>query len=210
MTRVAIDALQKDDTSQALIAQPCMILSNGAELSPEQRTSVLESVARRLTAACATPDVLTEMVSTSESFSWLTVPNLVTDSPLNIVRIQIQLRAGGQSSMTLELLNLAANLKATTDVQPQLDLIMKETQDTLEIVREAVKNGRSFPIPLGLHWPDLTFTHGGFGERATDSPSPITAIWGTHQPSKRDWLEYLILLHPAMQDTVTAALEELK
>ena len=35
-------------------------------------------------------------------------------------------------------------------------------------------------------------------------------LWGTHQPSKRDWLEYLILLHPAMQDTVADALEKLQ
>jgi hypothetical protein len=209
ITRVAVDALQKDDAIPALVAQACMILSHGSELSPEQRTSILASLARRLTAACATPDALTEMVSTAESFGQFTVPNLVTDSPLNIARIQIHVRASGQSSMTLELLNLVDKLQGTTDVRPQLDLIMKETQDTLEIVHESVKNGQSSLGSLGLHWPDLTFTHGGFGGQAIDSPSPITGIWGTHPPSKRDWLEYLILLHPAMQDTVADALEKL-
>ena len=35
-------------------------------------------------------------------------------------------------------------------------------------------------------------------------------LWGTHDPTKQDWLKYLILLHPAMKDTVDAALAKLE
>ena len=223
ITRVAIDALPKDDTSPSLVAQACMILSNGAELSPEQRTSVLESVARRLTAACVTPDILTGMVSTSETFGPFTVPNLIAESPLSVVQVQIHVEAREQSSMVLELLDLVAKLKATADVQPQLDLVMKETQDTLEIVHSQIQQlpesqkrlpggfgrGPGNPLSLALGWPDLTKMDGRFGP-PDSGPDKFKLLWGTHLPSKRDWLEYLILLHPAMQDTVADALEKLK
>jgi hypothetical protein len=28
--------------------------------------------------------------------------------------------------------------------------------------------------------------------------------WGEHVPTRQDWRKYIILLHPAMQDIVTA------
>ena len=36
-------------------------------------------------------------------------------------------------------------------------------------------------------------------------PNPsLIMTWGEHVPTQKDWMKYIILLHPAMQDIVTA------
>jgi len=40
-------------------------------------------------------------------------------------------------------------------------------------------------------------------------PVATAILWGTHEPTADDWLEYLTLLHPVMKDTVDAALAKL-
>ena len=36
-------------------------------------------------------------------------------------------------------------------------------------------------------------------------PNPVLIMtWGEHVPAQKDWMKYIILLHPAMQDIVTA------
>jgi len=41
-------------------------------------------------------------------------------------------------------------------------------------------------------------------------PLATLQLWGTHKPTADDWLEYLILLHPVMKDTVDAALARME
>jgi hypothetical protein len=68
---------------------------------------------------------------------------------------------------------------------------------------------------VNLFWPGLTTN--------VDLTTPIPpgqphrqdvwlfkVLWGEHVPSKEDWLKYLILLHPAMKETVVDALEKSK
>ncbi len=234
ITRVAVDAIENDDTSPSLVAQACMILSRGADLTPEQRERVLTSVSRRLSQLCAAPDSWTDMVQINDSFS--NVGSVIRmDSPLGAVRIEMAVRASmvrdipvTESSLLLEMLTLVVKLDGTASVQPQLDLIMKETQETLariypqrEHAPESMRNmlesirrsGRRSPFVVNLVWPALTASDAspqGGAPSIAGTQGSIQLLWGDHQPSKRDWLEYLILNHPAMKDTVAGAIEKLK
>ncbi len=236
ITRVAVEAFEKNDTSLPLVAQACSILANGAALSQEQRTSVLNSLANRLSSRCATPDTLTELVPIGGEFLRFSNPQILPNSSFSSTRIQIvgQHRTLASSCLVLELLSLVGKLDGVTAVQNQLDLVLNETQDTLVLINsqhakllEANKSrngnvggfGRgSSPFIVSLAWPELTDSDAGFtrGNNPALAGAPGTGplatvqLWGTHKPAARDWLEYLILLHPVMKDTVDAALAKME
>ena len=236
ITRVAVEAFEKNDTSLPLVAQACSILANGAELSQEQRTSVLNSLVNRLSSRCATPDTLTELVPIGGEFLRFSVPQILPNSSFSSTRIQIvgQHRTLASSCLVLELLSLVGKLDGVTAVQHQLDLVLNETRDTLELINsqhakllEANKSrngnasgfGRgSSPFIVALAWPELTDSDAGPGRNNNPAlagapgtgPLATVQLWGTHEPTARDWLEYLILQHPAMQDSVAAALAKME
>lgn len=235
ITRVAVEAFEKNDTSLPLVAQACSILANGAELSQEQRTSVLNSLANRLSSRCATPDTLTKLVPIGGEFLRFSIPQILSNSSFSSTRIQIvgQQRPSSSSCLVLELLSLVGKLDGVTAVQNQLDLVLNETQDTLVLINsqrakllEANKSrngnaggfGRgSGPFIVALAWPELTDSDAGLGRNNNPAlagapgigPLATVQLWGTHKPAARDWLEYLILLHPVMKDTVDAALAKM-
>ena len=233
--RHAVEALANADTSPSLVTHACMILANGAELNPEQRTVVLPAVARRLADACQSPEKLTLMVQMGDDFSTLSLPDIFQESPLQFVNLQIQHARSfvrdipvTETSMTLQLLNLAFKLDQGESFQPQLDQILDATKGGLEIINSqrlayaqtienrgrGVFSGRVPPNRGGpsveLSWPSLTSSAPsgpfGFGPRGTDATK---LIWGDHESKPRDWHKYLILLHPVMKDTVDAALAKL-
>ena len=228
ITRVAIETIGNAKASRQLIAQACIILANGADLNPEERTIILTSISSRLTAACATLDKLTELVPIADEFTRFSVPEIVQTNPFSTVRIQFSVRSRQSWVCPVqEMLNLVGQLEGATIVQPQLDLIFQEAQETLELINSqrvkqeanrsrnsntnASRRGAS-PLIVQLEWPELTDTDGGVIGSSRDAGGPLatTMLWGTHKPTKQDWLKYLILLHPVMKDTVDAALAKLE
>ena len=232
---IAIETMEKAQANPQLVAQACMILANGAELTPEQRAVVLTSTSNRLTAACATPNALTSMVAIGDEFAMFSVPEIVPDNLFSAVRIQIDVQnrtSACASSPVLDMLTLVRKLDGIAALQPQLDLVLNETRDTLELInsqlaiheanRSRSGNARgssrgASPFFVQLAWPALTVIDNGASRNFGGMPglsrtqTPATAIlWGTHEPTADDWLEYLILLHPAMKDTVDAALAKME
>ena len=235
ITRVAVEAFEKNDTPLPLVAQACSILANGAELSQEQRTSVLNSLANRLSFLCATSDTLTELVPIAEAFSRFSVPQILPNSSFSSVRVQIVVQHRSSAScQVLEMLSLVGKLDGVAAVQHQLDLVLNETHDTLELInsqhaklQEAnrSRNGNtdglrrgSSPFIVALAWPELTDSDAGMSRNNNTAlagvpdigPLATLQLWGTHKPTADDWLEYLILLHPVMKDTVDAALARME
>ncbi len=228
ITHVAVEALEKSDTPVTLVAQACSILANGAELNQEQRTSVLNSLANRLTSLSTTPDTLTELVPIAEAFSGFSVPQILPNDAFSSVRVQIVAQhRSSESSLVLEMLTLVGKLDGVASVQPQLDLVLEETHDTLELINsrhvkweEAKRSpgafGRSSPFIVDLAWPELTGSDGGMSRNSTGLaggpgkvPLATLQLWGTYEPTADDWLKYLILLHPTMKETVDAALAKI-
>jgi len=63
---------------------------------------------------------------------------------------------------------------------------------------EKIPCNRVYGYRVILQWPGLTRR----GEPNRNSGFNI--LWGEHVPTQQDWMKYIILLHPAMQDIVTA------
>jgi hypothetical protein len=64
-----------------------------------------------------------------------------------------------------------------------------------------------------LQWPSLQTGNVNqavdqFGNSARFQELQTATLWGKHEPTKLDWLEYFILLHPAMTERVTQAVKE--
>ncbi len=229
ITRVAVEALRTDDTHLPLVAQACSILANGAELTPEQRSSVVTSIAHRLTFDSAHLAKLTEIQPITDSFADFTIPKIVRNSSFSSVRLQVAHRRGVAACPVLEMLSLVGKLDEVTSIQPQLDSLMNETQSALELIQ--AENAKQMELNKGsngnrgssgsgfgveLTWPELSSSDIGInrGNIGTivpgNQPLGTMKLWGTHEPTKQDWLKYLILLHPVMKDKVDAALARLE
>ena len=226
---VAVNAMQNDDTPLPLVVQACSILANGAELTSEQRTSVVTSLANRLTLDTTHFEKLIEMVPIVEPFAGFTMPQVVPIKSLSLVQLQMAYSRGTAACPVLEMLSLAEKLDAAMSVQPQLDALMIETQPTLELFHaeyakqmENSKGGNGNRGSFGsgfnveLTWPELASSDKGVSRGSIGTyvpgnrPLGTMRLWGTHEPTKPDWLKYLILLHPVMKDTVDAALAKLE
>lgn len=233
----AVRVLEKVDSDPSLVVQACIILANGAVLTEEQKTAVLTFVQRRLEDASKSPEALTEMVPLIGAFSNMAVPNVGNSTGLGFVELLIDIgnswvanADGTSTSLVLQLLNVVTAIDSDKRCQAQLRKIFESTREVFEIVnarrladiasREkamgaqfGLQSRRSNRLPLGLYWPSLTANVDASTPIRPGSPDSLEAmafktLWGEHVPSKQDWLEYLILLHPAMQDVVTAEIEK--
>lgn len=231
IVRRAVSVFQNKNAAPSHVAQACMILAHGAELTAEQTASVLSAVQWRLEQAVQSADALTEMAMTPGSFTSIASPGSASESALRFVNLNVEVRRSmlqnvpvSQCSVTLQLLNLVSAIHAEMPCRPQLESILTATRDVFEIMQtqrlaanQAIRlennAARQFALSrVELLWPDLTTdavpdapSQSGFGR----SPSAISfkLLWGDHIPTRQDWLKYLILLHPAMQDRVSSALQ---
>ncbi|GEM_PF-5374132 len=96
--RVAVDTVGNADAASQLVAQACCILTHGAELYADQRTSVLKSLANRLSIACTSQDKLTEMVEISMYFREFCFPQSGSEKEFTSVGMQILAERGPATS----------------------------------------------------------------------------------------------------------------
>jgi serine/threonine protein kinase len=229
ISETAVRVLEKADSDSSLVVQACMILANGAVLTEEQKVKVLTSIQRRLEGASKSPETLTEMVSVKSSFRDFAAPSFGKKSKLGIANLRIGDGSSSDASLVLQLLNTVSAIDHGKVCQPQVQMIFESSRGVFDIINaqrladpashEQTKEGKAGfrqrlnRYPLDLYWPSLT---AGVDESTPIHPGGFEALqaiafktlWGEHVPSKQDWLKYLILLHPAMQDVVTAEIEK--
>jgi serine/threonine protein kinase len=234
VTRHAITVFSSESPTDALVVQACMILGHGVELDPQQRAIIASSLARRLAAFCDAPDTMVTRVQTPEDFAQFSTPRISANSPLREIVITINVRHSYSNSIpvldqypVLHLLNLAEILDNGQSVQPELGRLMNTALATLEIINtrrqewaKASQNsgrgglggrGTSRLTTVHLEWPELKAHEDqptrGFGEmsetRGSRAPS---RLWRDHEPTKRNWLDCVILQHPVMNRLVEEAL----
>ncbi len=235
ITETAVRVLERVDSDPSMVVQACIILANGAVLTEEQKTAVLTSVQRRLDDASMSPETLTEMVPLIGAFSNMALPNVGSSNGLGFVAPRIQVSNSfaasvrdTDASLVLQLLNVVTAIDSDKRCQPQVRKIFESSRDVFEILnaqRLAEIEGRAntmtaqfglrLPdgISLDFTWPSLTTNVDHSTPIHPGNPDGFQAmafrmLWGEHKPSKQDWLKYLILLHPAMQDVVTAEIEK--
>ncbi len=233
VTRRAIEAMLKEETPPKLVVQASIILANNNDVTAEQQRPISEAINRRLEALAIDRSSLTQMVRTSPEFTDFSVPVLDNQSPLHLALLQIQISVqhdsaledlGIEHSVVLTLLNHAWKLDKGASTQAQLDQIFRSTHGTFERIQaQAVASaapksgggsdargfGRGATRQILLHWPDLKTTDRRSQDPfSRDSTYSIVPLWGNYVPTKEDWLEYLILLHPVMTERVTQAVKE--
>jgi serine/threonine protein kinase len=237
VTRRAIEALQSDETPQSLVVQASIILAYNIDVTAEQRQTISEAINRRLEALAKDRTLLTQMVPTSQEFTNYSVPGLDIQSPLHLALLQIQISVrhgvarevpGIDHSVALTLLNHAWKIDKGASAKPQLEQIFRSIYATFERIRtQSVASatpgnegragqrgvGRSSGPSIQLQWPSLQTGNVNqavdqFGNSARFQELQTATLWGKHEPTKLDWLEYFILLHPAMTERVTQAVKE--
>ncbi|MFO1000834.1 MAG: serine/threonine-protein kinase [Planctomycetaceae bacterium] len=232
--RRAIEALGNDETPSSLVIQASIILANSTELNAEQQQKVTNALNRRLDALAKDRSMMTQFVKTAEPFTNFSIPATDTQSPL-YQTLQIEVRRSYvreipviENSLVLSLLNHSWKLDKGLSAKLHLDQMFRATQGTFDRIQTqattiaaaskenaGVRLGgfrRPSRPPVHLIWPDLQAPdNGGFlsdsGPVSVNQLATAT-LWGKHEPSKQDWLEYLILLHPVMTERVTQAVKE--
>lgn len=235
ISETAVRVLEKADSDSSVVVQACMILANGAVLNEEQKTAVLTSVQRRLEVASKSSEALTAMVPLIGAFSNMDVPTAGNSTGLGFVALQIHIGNGWaanvgdtNTSLVLQLLNVVTAIDQDKQCQPQVQMIFESSRDVFEIVnaqrladlaRRENTIGAQYGLhqrsnsPLDIYWPNLPTNVDASTPIRRGSPEALQTmafktLWGEHVPSKQDWLKYLILVHPAMADTVTEAIEK--
>ncbi len=235
VTRRAIEALGYDETPTSLVVQASIILANSTGQSAEQQQQISSAVNRRLESFAKDPLAISEMVQTAEEFTNFSVPTTDTQSPLYLAPLQIEVRRSYfreipviENSLVLTLLNHSWKLDKGASAKLQLDHVFRATQGTFDRIQTQAMTvaapkenagqrsggfGRGSRPPIHLLWPDLqTEDNGGQmfnGSRPVNLNQLATAtLWGKYEPTRQEWLEYLILLHPVMTERVTQAVKE--
>jgi hypothetical protein len=234
VTQRAIAALKNDETLPSIVVQASMILANSTDQTAEQQKEIAEALNRRLQSLAKDRSALTLMVQTPDSFMNFSVPATDSGSPLSRLPLQIEVRRSYvreipvlENSLALSLLNHAWKLDKGASVRPQIEVLFRTLEETfarLQTQALAVSaskdkspsrvsiDGRSPRPPLHLLWPELRTEDNG--AQGFNSSRPVNlnqhataTLWGKYEPTKQDWLEYLILLHPVMTERVTEAVK---
>ena len=234
VTQRAIAAMKSDETSPSLVVQASMILANCTDQTAEQRKEIAEALTRRLESLAKDRSALTQMVQTTDSFANFSVPTTDTASPLFHLPLQIEVRRSYvreipviENSLALSLLNHAWKLDKGASARPHIEVLFRTMEETfariqtqaLSVTASREKNssrvsmggGNSRP-PIHLRWPDLQTEDNGAPVFNSSRPVNLNqlataTLWGKYEPTKQDWLEYLILLHPVMTERVTEAVK---
>lgn len=234
VTLRAIEALQNEATLPALVIQASIILAHNTELNAEQRQRIVSALNRRLESLVSDRSAMTQMVQTAEEFTDFSVPTTDTQNPLYVALLQIEIRRSFvreipviENSLVLSLLNLSWKFDKGASAKQQLDQIFHATQGTFERIQTqattvasrkkdpAQRSDRFLASRQAIHllWPDLQPEDNGSGYLSNSGPVNLTqlataTLWGKYEPTKQDWHEYLILLHPVMTERVTQAVKE--
>lgn len=232
ISETAVRVLEKAESDSSATVQACMILANNAVLTDEQKATVLTVIQGRLENVSKSQEALAQMVPVKGSFSELSIPHVGNSTGLRFIGLRLQLGTkpsvsslDWNAAVVLQLLDVVTAIDQDKRCQPQVQMIFESSRDVFEIVnaqrlaeiegREKIglQSRQSNRLPLDLYWPALTTNVDASTPIRPGSPDGLKTmafktLWGEHKPSKQDWLKYLILLHPAMQDVVTAEIEK--
>ena len=199
--RIAIDVLDDDSAKLELVAQACMILADGADPNAEQRERVLAAINRRLIKLCETKRALTTVVATHRTGAGFLSLALPADSEF-LHFIPMIPSSEPPAYLCLELLDVVGALEGQELVRPGLEAVSKATLET----RESLALGDSNKTDqdrrrLLCHWATSSL----FAEPYNPFiRSQEQYVWGTHKPTQEDWLIFIILNHPVMEEFLLA------
>lgn len=207
ITRVALETLNDHSASMSLVAQACMILAHGAELSPAQQSRVLANVNQRLLTASAKSDSLAEIVPTNVPFAPFSLPSLNVSGllPLRLTLFSND----SKSSPVLVFLDVIRSLNGAASAKEGLNAVALALEPTSQMLTAQVRQASAIqPSRRGsggfsgvaqlLSWPEFQPTDSGLSNFAG-------YVWGgDKEPTPRDWLMFCILQHPVMQDHLKA------
>ena len=199
ITRIAVDVLDDAQSNKQLITHACLILADGAEVDPAQRTKVLADVDRRLVELSADPAAMKEIITLESNFRDLTFPEFTAP------RFRIGTESG--TYLVFALLGVAKAHNGGESIPEGLKSLLVYAQPVRQIVAEqeklqAPRQSRGRPSPLSfitLNWPDLTASRTGSGGSAQYAAQGVRELWGPDEPTTDDWLMYCLLQHPVMQ-----------
>ncbi|MCP4782605.1 MAG: hypothetical protein GY903_12260 [Fuerstiella sp.] len=217
MKKMAVEVLHDQKSDRSILAQACMILAHGAELSKEQRIRVLTAVNQHLVAVCADEHAMAETVTANTEFASLMMPNLLPFSHRN-VQFSYSSRAS-KPYLVVELLDLVDELDGKDLVQDGITAVAKRVRPVSKLLnaasqkdsvgtrssRQGGRGGFGGLPAVALRWPDLVST-----DARTTVTVTVRQLWGQHIPTPRDWLMYCILHHPVMYEAPPAPPQQLQ
>jgi len=172
VARRAVSVLEDAEAMDNLVAQAAMILSNSANLSPDQVTRILAAVSHRLSQAANSPDLLVRLADVNTGFLLLTHPRPIREttkapqSQLNgNIYLEVQHSGSGHASLTLELLDLLRGKQFESAPCEGLDALAK----TLADVKLPAMSDKSYHVK----WPELQVAS---IEGASRRPFPISNL----------------------------------
>lgn len=204
ITKIASDVVKTRNPDPTMLVQACMVLTHGAEISPEEREPLLAAANRHLLALCADDDALFESLPADIEFAALMLPTLRPQRrPVVVFSTR---NRDAKPYLVLELLDLIAALDGKMDASEGIAALCEKMRPIGRLMAASTvqteQNSRTsrgragFGYPaIDLSWPNLvpTESRGGAAMFARH-------LWGQHQPAPRDWLGYCIMQHPVIYE----------
>lgn len=208
IVQTAIQVLEDWEADRTLLAQACMILANGADLSQEQQSRVVVAANRHLVKICTDEQALMEVLLTGDNFSRLATPHL--RPPYQSRTRFSSFKHQSATYLVLKLLDVFQTIQEFNGVQEGLRAAVKLTSGTNQILKQQLQEPAAGGFPgsemggmggfgspsLALAWPEL------IPVKTIEGVWSGQQIWGAHKPTPRDWLMFCIVRHPILKEDI--------